>query len=138
MAYGAIEYNEEGFPKCEICGKYFKRVISHVRQKHFINEREYKLRFGLDLSKGVCSKESSNKSRQAVLENYSVIERNLIEAGNNTRKKKGVPNKRVLSEQTKNSLKEWATSAPMSIHKIESGRKVGLSGLGNKKRWQNE
>ena len=63
MAYGILEYNEEGKPKCEICGKFFNRVISHVRQKHFLNEREYKKQFGFELKKGICSKESSEKSR---------------------------------------------------------------------------
>lgn len=137
MAYGIIEYNSDGLPKCEICGKYFKRVIAHARQKHFIGEREYKIAFGFDVSKGICSKESSEKSKSAVISNYSVIEKNLLEAGKGSRKQKGVSNPRVLSQQTINRLQKWVHSPQMSANRVEQGRAVGLSGLGNQKRWGN-
>lgn len=82
MGYGIIEYDENGLPKCEICGKHFKRVLTHVRQKHGITEREYKLQFGFDLKKGICSKESSDLSRKHVYDNYDqCISKNLIIGG---------------------------------------------------------
>ena len=81
MAYGVIEYNEEGQPMCEICGKHFNRVAVHVKQKHQISEREYKLQFGFNLTKGICSKESAERSRERVFENYDKCNNNAFNVG---------------------------------------------------------
>lgn len=138
MSYGIIEYNEEGKPMCEICGKYFDRVIAHARQKHFINEKEYKKSFGLDLRKGICSRESSEKSRERVFENYhKSVEVNLISKGKRSRFTKGSEGrtKEKVSEQTRIMLKERLKTKDMVESMKESGRRVGLSGLGNIKRW---
>lgn len=139
MAYGNIEYDEEGNPKCEICGLHFKRVLTHVRQKHFIDEREYKKEYGFDLYKGICSKESSEKSREKVFENYDkCIEKNLIKKGGESRFKKGHEGrtKDKVSAQTKAMLKERLKEPYMIEAMKKSGHKVGKSGLGNKKRWE--
>ena len=107
--YGIIEYNDDGLPMCEICGKYFKRVLNHVRQKHGMNEKEYKLQFGFDLGTGICSKESSELSRQRVFENYEkCINKNLLKRGIDTRFEEGSKGrtKDKISEQTKIRLKE--------------------------------
>jgi hypothetical protein len=140
MAYGIIEYDSEGNPKCEICGQHFKRVLAHARQKHNINEREYKLQFGFDLIKGICSKESSEKTRAKTLSNYDkCISRNLIAKGVKTRKAKGDigRTKDKVSAQTKQMLKD-RLKQPYMIEAMKiSGAKVGKSGLGNLKRWGN-
>jgi hypothetical protein len=138
MAIGIVEYNSEGHPKCEICGQYFKRVLSHVRQKHEINEREYKMAFGFDLNKGICSKESSAISRKRVYENYDkCIKRNLEDKGERSRFKKGNKGrtKEQVSAQTKIMLKEKLEEPKMKAAMKLSGTKVGLSGTGNKVRW---
>jgi hypothetical protein len=138
MAYGKIEYDSEGNPKCEICGLHFKRVLSHVRQKHDMNEREYKLQFGFDLIKGICSKESSLKTREKTLSNYDkCISRNLIVNGFKTRKVKGDAGrtKDMVSAQTKQMLKDRLKQPYMINALKKSGTKVGKSGLGNLKRW---
>jgi hypothetical protein len=70
FTYGIIQYNNEGKPKCEICGEYFNRVLTHVRQKHEMTQREYKKQFGFDVKKGICSKESADRTRQKTLNNY--------------------------------------------------------------------
>lgn len=135
---GIIEYDEDGLPKCEICGRFFKRVLTHVRQKHFIEEREYKLEYGFDLGKGICSKESSLKSREAVLRNSDkCIDINLIQKGANTIFLEGSKGriKEQVSEQTRIMLKERLKSPEMIEAMKSSGEKVGKSGLGNKKRW---
>lgn len=109
MAYGIIEYNAEGKPKCEICEEYFDRVASHVRQKHDISAKEYKIKYGFDLKKGICSKQSKLKSRERVLENYDkVVSDNLIKKGENTRFKEGSKGrtKEKVSEQTRLMLIE--------------------------------
>ena len=136
MAYGIIEYNQDGLPKCEICNKYFKRVITHVRQKHFMTEREYKLSYGFDLKKGIISKESKQKSRDAVIKNYDLCIENLSK-GAKYRFKKGYAGrtKEQVSAQTKLMLAERAKNSMSLETRKKRGQEVGLSGLGNKKRW---
>ncbi len=138
---GIIEYNDEGLPKCEICGNYFKRVLSHVRQKHNLNEREYKLKYGFDLKKGICSFQSSLLSREKVLQNYDLcINKNLLSKGETTHFKKGHKGrtKDQVSLQTKLMLKERLKEPEMIKAMQESGRKVGKSGLGNLAKLKNK
>jgi predicted transcriptional regulator len=135
--YGRIEYNEFGNPKCEICGKHFMRVLNHVRQKHDMNEREYKKCFGFDLFKGICSKASSQRSRERVYEHYEkVVAENLLISGLSTRyiKNHKGRTKDKISFQTKLNLQNNYKNIALD-KMIESGRRVGKSGLGNKKRW---
>jgi len=138
MAYGVIEYDDDGNPICEICKKSFKRVLSHVRQKHDMNEREYKLKFGFDLTKGICSEESSEASRIMVYQNYDrCISKNLIRKGVKTRYKKGDPGrtKDMVQEQTRIALIERLKEPKMVKAMKASGKKVGKTGLGNLARW---
>ena len=141
MPYGIIEYDQDGHPKCELCGKHFKRVLSHVRQKHEMNEKDYKRQFGFDLKKGICSKESSELSRERTLSNYDkCIARNLMIKGAQTRFKAGDKGrtKDKVSEQTRLRLK-GRLKAPFMVDAMrENGKLLGNSGLGNKKRWQHE
>ena len=87
--YGVIEYNEEGNPKCEICGEYFKRVLTHVRFKHQMGKREYKKLAGIKNKKGICSKESAEKTVVSNLKNWGKVIKNLMVAGLKVRFKKG-------------------------------------------------
>jgi len=137
--YGIIEYDKNGKPICEICKKSFKRVLTHARQKHFICEKEYKLRFGLDIGKGICSKESAERSRDATLANYDTcIGKNLLHCGSKTRFIKGWEGrpKDKVQEQTRIRLKEHLKDPKMVAAMFKSGQKVGKSGLGNKSRWE--
>lgn len=141
MGFGIIEYNAEGKPKCELCGKCFDRVLSHVRQKHAMTEREYKVMFGFDLIKGITSLESKLKSRQAVLNNYEkVVEANLLHNGSKTRFKKGSEGRKreVVSQQTKIMLGERARNSMTAETRKQKGKEIGLTGLGNAKRWGNK
>jgi hypothetical protein len=138
MAYGEVEYDESGKPICEICGKAFKRILVHAKQKHDITAREYKLMFGLDVKKGICSKESRELSRERALENYDVvIKENLLEAGKVSRFKEGSKGrtKEQVSAQTKKMLKQRLLDPRMIKAMKEAGKKVGKSGLGNLSRW---
>ena len=135
---GVVRYDDEGKPICELCDKSFKRILPHVRQKHFLNEREYKIKFSLDLNKGICSKESSEKTRIKTLENYDkVIKINLIKKGSTKRFTNGSKGrtKEMVSEQTRTALRKRLYTPQMQEVLKESGRKVGKSGLGNKARW---
>ncbi len=139
MSYGIIEYDQDGKPICEICKKSFKRVIAHVRQKHDMNEREYKLKFGFDLKKGICSKDSSELSRDKLFENYDkCVTKNLLNKCSKSRFKKGDQGrtKDKVSEQTRLMLRERLKKPEMIEAMKTSGEKVGKSGLGNKKRWK--
>ena len=139
--YGIIEYDNNGLPICKICGKSFKRVLTHVRQKHDVNEKEYKLQFGLDLHKGICSKESSEISRNLVFANYDkCISKNLLYDGKKTRFKINSEGrtKDKVSEQTRLRLIQNFDTPEITKKRVELGRNLGLSGLGNKKRWGNK
>lgn len=141
MAYGVIEYNADGLPKCELCGKCFNRVLSHVRQKHAMTEREYKIMFGFDLVKGITSAQSREKSRQAVLNNFEkVVEKNLIKNGEQSRFKKGSEGRTrdQVSEQTKLMLADRARNSMTLETRTQRGKQIGLSGKGNAKRWGNK
>jgi hypothetical protein len=109
MAYGVIEYNEEGLVKCEVCGDYFHRPIAHARQKHDISAKEYKKQFGFDMTKGICSKESAEISRVHNKANYAkVVTKNLLKKGKSTRFKNGDAGRTrdKVSHQTLIALKE--------------------------------
>ena len=138
MSYGKIEYNQQGQPKCEICGEYFNRVLSHVRQKHQMSEKEYKKQFGFDSKKGICSKESSEKTRIKTLNNYDkCIQRNLLVKGRGTRfeDEHTGRTKDKVSQQTRLRLKERLKEPYMVAAIKKVGKNLGESGLGNKKRW---
>ena len=139
MSYGIIEYDDSGKPICEICRKSFNRVLSHVRQAHQMSEKEYKLAFGFDLYKGICSKESAELSREKTLANYDkCIVVNLIHGGKRSRFTMGHEGRTQdkVQEQTRIRLKERLKEPQMIEAMRKSGEKVGKSGLGNIKRWK--
>ena len=118
--YGKIEYNEEGLPKCEICGLHFSRVGAHSYQKHKVTAKEYKIMFGLDVGRGICSHESSDLSKEIVYKNYEkVVSVNLTNKGISTRFKKGHKGrtKDKVSAQTHNRLAENGRLAFSKLNK---------------------
>ncbi len=138
LILGVIEYDTQGKPKCKICGKSFHRVLSHVRQKHNMSERKYKIKFGLDLGKGICSKKSSEKTSIKTIMNYKkCIIKNLILKGKDTRFEIGSEGrtKDKVQPQTKIRLINRLKTRKMIKAMKLSGKKLGESGLGNLKRW---
>lgn len=138
VAIGVIEYDVKGKPICKICKKSFHRVLTHARQKHNISEKKYKLKFGLDLGKGICSKKSAKKSRIKTLLNYrKCIIKNLILKGKKTRFEIGSNGrtKDLVQPQTKIALIERLKTPKMIKAMKLSGKKLGKSGFGNIKRW---
>jgi hypothetical protein len=136
--YGRIAYDLDGKPICEICGLSFKRLMTHVRQKHDMSAVEYKKFYGLDLHTGICSPDSAAIAREHALNNYDkVIAENLLKGGNRTRFTNGHDGrtKEKVSAQTKARLKKRLTTAPMKEAMRKSGIKLAKSGLGNKARW---
>jgi hypothetical protein len=107
MSYGIVEYDQEGKPICEICGKAYHRVLGHVRQKHQLTEKEYKKQFGFDVTNGICSKESAERTRVKTKANFvKCIKHNLLVNGVKTQFKVGSKGrtKDKVSEQTKINL----------------------------------
>lgn len=135
---GEVSYDTQGKPICHICGNSFHRILCHVRQKHNLSARQYKKKFGLDLIKGVCSRESHDLASQRNKENFeTVVGKNLLLGGIKTRFKKGCNGrtKDKVSLQTKRKLRERLLEEPMNSILKKQGKKVGESGLGNKVRW---
>lgn len=105
---GQVAYDKEGRIICHICGRAFKKVLSHARQRHGIDSIEYKKMFGLDVTKGLASEETKEKLRRSVAENYDkVVKQNLINNGEKTRFKEGDRGRTrdKVSEQTMKRLK---------------------------------
>lgn len=105
--YGEIAYDKAGKPICHICGKSFKKLMSHAWQKHGISAREYKIKFGLETTKGIMCEESVALARQRNLEHYDkVVLQNLVSKGEGTRFKKGSKGrtKEKVREMTRRKL----------------------------------
>lgn len=77
---------------CLICGKYYKKPISHAWQRHGFHEAEYKRAHGLDHKKGLITDRTREVLREHVKDNYAeVVEKNLLQNGKRSRFTKGDP-----------------------------------------------
>lgn len=130
MAYGIVEYDVNGNPKCEICGKYYKRVMTHARYKHEITEREYKKQFGLNLIKGICSKESSQLTREKTILNFDKCTAKAIAKGHKFEKGHPGRTKDMVSAQTKLMLHDRWIACVTTEMRQANGRRPGLGRLG--------
>ena len=121
---------------CEICGQYYHRVTTHVRQAHDMDAYTYKKLSGFDTSKSLISEWSKKKSQRAVAENPKVLEN--LKLGAKTRFKVGSSGrtKDMVSPQTRKRLRDRLKQEPMNSVLRESGRRLGKSGLGNLARWK--
>jgi len=136
MPYGQVLYDVNGKIFCEICGKAFDRVLSHARQKHGLTALNYKQRFGLDTTLGLCSEKSKAKSKAKVYENYDrCITANLVKGGAKTRYTPGHAGRTgdKLSKQSKDRLINQIRKTIVEYK--EAGHSLGQSGLGNAVRW---
>lgn len=103
-----VQYDETGLVICEICGKSFKKLWSHLRWWHKILTEDYKREQWLNQSQSLMCTESIELARANNKENYElVVGENLKTAGVNTRFKKwykGRP-KSKISIQEMNRIK---------------------------------
>ena len=107
--YGEVKYDYRGYPICHICGKSFKKLLSHVWQKHGLTAYEYKKQFGLDTTKGIIYEGTRKKLQKSVSRHYNlVVIKNLIKGGEKTRFKEGSKGrtKDQVSEQTRKMLSD--------------------------------
>ena len=65
-----IEYDNNWLPICEICWKSFKKLITHVIQKHNMTWVEYKKMFWLDLWIWIMCEESKKLAKDNILQNW--------------------------------------------------------------------
>jgi uncharacterized C2H2 Zn-finger protein len=95
--------------KCPICGLWFRRVCSHIYQKHKMTAQEFKKEFGLPRGMGVIVPEFRKIISENAKNNFSKIEKNIMgEKSIDKRFKKGDPNlgNYIRSEEQKKQLKK--------------------------------
>ena len=66
---GEIMFDSDGKVICHICGKSFNKVLAHVWQKHGLSAKEYKIKFGLNATKGIVSESTREKCQKVVVNN---------------------------------------------------------------------
>lgn len=70
--YGAIRATNDGeLIQCHMCGFYYAHLSSHVLNKHKVNVRDYKLKYGLRINDGLVSE----KERQRKQDTYNKFAR---------------------------------------------------------------
>jgi len=72
--------------QCQICGRWYRQVGSHVTQVHGMTARKYREQFGFDVKRGQVSDDLRQLYKEQVFENGTV---NNLKAGKKYRFKKG-------------------------------------------------
>jgi len=136
MSYGVIEYNSDGFLKCELCGNFFNRLSNHLRYTHRMTSGDYKATFGLNNKQGLWSKSDLSKQREYTLSNFDkCVTINLINNPSRAPFKKGHIGrpKSMMREQAVIGLRKNLLCVDKKLTR-DICRNLGKSGLGNKKR----
>ena len=84
---GKIEKDYRGYVVCHICGKAYKRLGSHIKEKHNMTIADYKKQFGL-----CANVRTTEDSYHDTMRNYALVnnmDKQLIDKGLQTRFKKG-------------------------------------------------
>lgn len=82
---------------CQICGKSFSHLGSHIWHKHKMTARAYKEEFELPYDMALISDEVYEKKRMAFEEDREKYLRNLTKYGKKFQFKKGHPGERRIS-----------------------------------------
>ncbi len=85
-----------GKKKCGICGKWYRKVGSHVFNAHGTTAREYREWMGLPVKKGILADDAREMMREHFYSNQDKVGKNLVVGGKPYRFKKG-------DERTKSS-----------------------------------
>lgn len=106
--YWQVEYDTEWLPICEICGKSFRKLCSHVYNTHNIRSIEYKIMNWLDIKKWICCQTTRQSLQRHIKKNYElVVVQNLLEKWKHTRFDwSNKYKKKYVSEQTKVRLRK--------------------------------
>jgi len=91
--------------QCQVCGKWYRKVGSHVWQKHKMSAREYREAYGFDVKKGQLPDDLKKLKADYAKENETM--NNVIEGGKKYRFKKGQKGVGIYkrSQQTLERLK---------------------------------
>lgn len=76
---GTVAYDKEGNMICHICGKSYPKLGAHIRSAHKMTAKEYKKKFGLSLSLGLCSEKIKEQLREHV--DKDMVQKNLVQGG---------------------------------------------------------
>ena len=117
--YKPVRYDSEGKPICEICNKSFNRLWSHAYRTHWLTANEYRKKFWLDMRQKLTSAESSELSRQHLLDNYEkCCKVNLVTKWVSTRFKPWDEwrTRSKMSEQTKLRIAELYKTRAFTKH----------------------
>jgi hypothetical protein len=77
-----LSHNRENYDKialvphkdkiqCKICGLWYKKPLGHVFQRHGMDARQYKIKFGYPIKKGIVGKKLHNRFVEMGKENPS-------------------------------------------------------------------
>lgn len=83
---GEIKYDSRNYPICHICGRAYKKIGAHLQQ-HNMTISEYRERFGINQRTALTNSTYHNKMKELAYK-YGMQEK-IVEAGKNTRIKKG-------------------------------------------------
>ncbi len=128
--YGEVQLDPDGKPICHICGRSYRKLGAHVMNSHHILAHDYKVKFGLDRIKGLCSKDYREWMRDKVMEHADVIiTRNLILGGMATRYQPNHKGRTAdkMSEQTRRRVAKLGASSGATNLKSTPNHKKSLS-----------
>lgn len=77
--------------KCGICGRWFRKVGSHVWNIHGVTAREYREEMGLPVKKGILPDDAKEIMREHFFANQAKVGKNLTVNGKPFRYVKGDP-----------------------------------------------
>ncbi len=80
---GYIERDEQDKVICHICGKSFRKLGGHIKEKHQMTIRDYKKEFDLCFNTQTTSHDYNQKMKEYALENH--MDEQLIRTGKATR-----------------------------------------------------
>lgn len=87
---GEVALDSRGYPICHICGRAYRKLATHIAQKHKMSAQDYKKEFGLNKRKGITSEQYKKKMRNHIIGNYKkVVAINLTQKGIKNRFKPG-------------------------------------------------
>ena len=83
---GEIVYATNGDPICHICGMAYRKLGSHIVQKHHLTQNEYREKFKLYHNTKLSNQEYKDLMKKYNNRYYDlVVKKNLIEGGVKTR-----------------------------------------------------
>lgn len=88
---------------CLICGNDYRHLGAHVAQKHELKARDYKIKFGLDISHSLIDPEVKEKKRRAFFNNPTL---DNLQKGAPHRIKKGEVKRTYFSAEFRQNVRD--------------------------------